>query len=65
MLLRNENPAEHDSQTSQFMERVTGEGGAEYMERIPVGEALLTWVTEYSPSTALTLALYTAEPERQ
>jgi hypothetical protein len=53
----------HYSHRSLLYRMSEGNDGTKVMERIPVREALLKKVAEYSPSTALSLALATSEPQ--
>ena len=56
-------PETHYSHKSPLYEMTTDANGENIMKRVPVQEALLKKVAEYSPKTALSIALATAQPE--
>jgi hypothetical protein len=56
-------PETHYSHTSPLYKKTTCADGNKVMERVPVGEALLERIAQYSPKAALNIALATYQPK--
>ena len=57
-------PETHYSHTSPLYEMTSDVNGKNVMERVPVRDALLLRIAQYSPKTALGLTLATAQPAK-
>lgn len=62
---KNVDPETHYSLKSPLYKMIADTNGEKIMERVPVEEALLEKIAQYSPQTALSIALLTtiAQPE--
>ncbi|MBR9691563.1 hypothetical protein GOV06_02155 [Candidatus Woesearchaeota archaeon] len=61
--IKDVDPETHYSHKSPLYEMTTDSSGGKVMDRVPVQDALLKKIAQYSPETALNIALATAQPE--